>query len=108
MCAVVLEIYHAGKINTWRWIMTTTRIAARNAEQYLQNDGWNQVAEAVGRVGQNTAGLFGRIGKALWIVSVELQPFQRSFSPPHGLASRHSKHVWPTEQASINSFMTGS
>ncbi|HJN86566.1 MAG: hypothetical protein QF714_06420 [Dehalococcoidia bacterium] len=88
--------------------MTTTTIAVRPAEQYSENNGWNQVAQAVGRAGQNAAGLFGRVGKTLWTVSVELQPFQRSFSPPHGVARRNSKHVWPTEQASIDSIMIGS
>ncbi len=75
--------------------MATQMIAARTAEQYLENEGWPRAALAVERARQNAAGFFARVGKTLQTVSVDLQPF------------RHSTHVWPTEQASINSILMG-
>ena len=87
--------------------MTTTTIITRTAEQYLENDGLNKVAQAVGRVRENAADFLGRIGRSLWTVSLDLQLLRASFSLPHETVNGRSTHVWPSEQASINSILMG-
>jgi hypothetical protein len=87
--------------------MTTQTIAARTAEQYLENEGWPKAALAVERARQNAAGFLGKVVKTLQSVFVELRPLQQSFRPTYWMARRHSNHCWPTEQASIDSFLMG-
>lgn len=87
--------------------MATQTIAARTADQYLENEGWIKAARTVERVGENAAGFFSKVGFILWKVSVDLEPFLQPFSRAGGMQYRNCSHLSVKEKAEIDGFLMG-
>lgn len=87
--------------------MATQTFAARMANQYLENHGWIKAARNVERGGENAAGFFSRVGFILWRVSVDLEPFLRTFSPVGGMQYRNCSQLSVKEKAEIDGFLMG-